>query len=163
MPKPEKNEIEIGGRRFYAAASRSIANDFWIMSEAHRVGLANLHVEPGETPVDFARRVLNQAIEGGAVFTLMGGLLFPADMKPEEWTEKTAAETGAFLRSVVSEKDKEVIRSSVTAMLSNFFSHGLASATTSATSSAAIMEAMAGGGPAALHDLLTRSAPSGEA
>lgn len=149
--KAEDQVLELGDRKFTVLTERSVGNDHWIMAESGRVGLTSLHMEAAETAFEFATRVMKTAIDGGAVFRILGGLLVPEGKTAADWTPKMAEETGDFLQRLAAKPDKEIINGATAGLLKSFFERGLVSATTSATFSQAmetLRRAQEGGGPA---------------
>jgi hypothetical protein len=130
----EQETITFAGRDFYIPTDRSIANDLWIEAEASAAGLADLHVEEGEDAVKFAARILSASVTSGKLLRLLGGLLFPCGVMPEDWSPATADDTARLLARVTDPEEKDAIRSIIAAVLARFFLSGVASATTSASS-----------------------------
>lgn len=125
--------IILGGRAYYIPTDRSISNDLWVEAEANAAGLADLQVEAGEDAAAFAARILNASVTSGKLLRLLGGLLFPRGILPEDWTPATAEETARVLARVTDPDDKDAIRSIIAAVLARFFLSGIASATSSAS------------------------------
>ncbi len=158
--------IELGGRAYAIPTDRSIANDLFIEAEAARAGLGELRMEDGESPDEFARRILRTAMQSGSLLRLLGGLLIPATLDVSDWTEETADVTAKHLASITAPADKDAIRAILAATLARFFLSAVACATISPASSAAaqhVQEPSRGVSSTTAGADLAAIVPSGEA
>lgn len=128
--------ITIGGRDFRAVSNSTIEHDFWVMDQVRGAGLDRIEMREGETQDQFVERIIIDSITTGRAFPLLGGLLMPADMLPEDWTPQIAHDTIEFLRKRTDESDKAKIKAQLVALLFGFFVKGVASPRTSPSYSA---------------------------
>ena len=93
--------------------------------------------QPGETPTQFADRMLNHVLDSGHAMILLGGLLAPAELPEDAWSPTIADEMTTFLQKCTAPSDKQTIFGLLAQALIGFFQNGLASLMTSRTSSPA--------------------------
>lgn len=127
--------ITVGGKRFKPVTNSTIEQDFWTASKVEEAGLANLVMNEGENPEQFALRILGQAMKSKNVFLMLGGLMMPDDKEGHEWSPEIATETADFLRKCTDAEDKNIIRRQVVALLLGFMEAGLTFYATSRKSS----------------------------
>lgn len=139
---PEASEKHVlGGRAFLTMKESTIEQDFHFLALVKRARIDEIMMVPGESPEDFARRLLEAAVESGAILDLLGCLLVPEESAPrdrdpgEAWTRKTGEETARFLGELRAPADKATIRSLVLSLLVSFFESGIVSLWSSTTSS----------------------------
>ena len=83
----------------------------------------------------FAHRLFGEAMSKGVAFQIIGGLVMPADVIDDLWTEAIANETAAFMRTRTDHDDKLVISAMLASLLIGFFVNALVSSASSETSS----------------------------
>ena len=127
--------ITLGGRDFEPMTVTTIEHDFWLMSRIRTAGLDALEKGADESPEEFVARILQQIIDSGSAFDVLGGMLIPAQLRPQQWTPAIADETAKFIRELTDPIDKAKVQSQMIAILIGFFEGGLASLTTSRKSS----------------------------
>lgn len=139
----------IGGRTFYTAGDSTVEQDYTFVSLLSDAGLEELTMDAEESPEGFGGRVLAAALKSGGVLKLLGCLLIPAELVPKRsrfsfgrrpspglgWTPAIGEETAAFLGGLTGAEDKAKIRGLVLTLLVSFFSSGIVSLWTTATSS----------------------------
>lgn len=122
----------------------TIEHDLHFMSLIERAGLSDLAVAEGETPAEFAQRVLKACSKAGAVLELLGCLLIPEDAVPTRephtepgrvWTPELARATRVHLGAATDETDKATVQGAILGLLIHFFESGIVSLGTSPTSS----------------------------
>jgi hypothetical protein len=123
--------ITIAGQKFKPITNSTMRHDIWTQGQLERAGLSRVNLEAGETPEEFAMRVLRQAAMNSDIFLLLGGLIMPADVEPLKWTVEMAHETGEFLGNVTEPLDKAMVQAQINAALTTFFATGLCSLMTS--------------------------------
>lgn len=133
--KNEQQVIKLGGREFAPVSVCTIEHDYWLMSKIRVAGLDQMAKGEGESAEEFVSRMLQEVILSGAAFDLLGGLLLPLPLAPEEWTPKHAVETGEFIKRLSAPVDKATVQSSMVSLLIGFFEQGLSSLTISPNSS----------------------------
>jgi len=135
----KKNEtqevISLGGRRFFRLTKGStVEHDLWLMKRTTASGLIDAKMWSGETPESYAQRLLSMAIEGGVVLEMLGGLLLPEGLLPEEWTPQMGEETARFLGAITDDREKSLVNQLVLSILIDFFAIGLLSSARSRSS-----------------------------
>ena len=131
----------LGGRTFLTIKESTVEQDFLFLALVKRARLDDVVLEPGESPEDFARRLLEAAVESGAILEILACLLVPEEAAQrgrdpgEAWTRETADETARFLGGLKKPEDKDKIRSLVLSLLIPFVESGIVSLRTSMTSS----------------------------
>jgi len=133
----------LGGRTFLAIKESTVEQDFLFLALVKRARLDEVVLEPGESPEDFARRLLEAAVESGAILEILACLLVPEEAAQrgrdpgEAWAREMAEETARFLGGLRKPEDKDKIRSLVLSLLIPFVESGIVSLRTSMTSSRA--------------------------
>jgi hypothetical protein len=131
----------IGGRTFLPLRESTVEQDFRFLALIKRARIDEVVMQPGESPEAFARRLLEVTIESGVILDLLGCLLIPADIAPQDrdpgevWTPVIGQETARFLGQLRDPKDKAEVRGLVLSLLVSFFESGIVSLWTSTTSS----------------------------
>lgn len=131
----------IGGRTFLPLRESTVEQDFRFLSLVGRARIDEVVMQPGESPEAFARRLLEVTIESGVILDLLGCLLIPEDIAPQDrdpgevWTPEVGQETAKFLGQLRDPKDKAEVRGLVLSLLVSFFESGIVSLWTSTTSS----------------------------
>jgi hypothetical protein len=125
----------ISGRQFKAVTDSTLEHDIWTVQQLDRAGLRNLVMEDGETPDEFANRMMTKLMLSGAVFELLGGLLMPAEVKGKDWTPAMAVETGRLFAGATGQ-DKAIVKSQLAGAMEIFLAQGLLSSIRSQRSSA---------------------------
>lgn len=138
---------ELGGRRFLTVQEMTVKQDLAFLALTREAGLDGLTMGAGESPEDFAERILGALVENDAVLKILGLLLVPPAIRsrrlpfqkpgtvPSKWTPEVADETAAFLGSLSTPKDKAQIRALILTLLIHFFGSGIGSLWTTETSS----------------------------
>ena len=132
----------IGGRTFLPLRESTVEQDFRFLALIKRARIDEVVMQPGESPEAFARRLLEVTIESGVILDLLGCLLIPEDIAPQDrdpgevWTPEVGRETAQFLGQLRDPKDKAEVRGLVLSLLVTFFESGIVSLWTSTTSSA---------------------------
>ena len=133
----------LGGRTFLTIKESTVEQDFLFLALVKRARLDEVVLEPGESPEDFARRLLEAAVESGAILEILACLLVPVEAAPrgrdpgEAWTREMSEETARFLGGLRKPDDKDKIRSLVLSLLIPFVESGIVSLRTSMRSSRA--------------------------
>ena len=131
----------IGGRTFLPLRESTVEQDFRFLALIKRARIDEVVMQPGESPEAFARRLLEVTIESGMILDLLGCLLVPEDIAPQDrdpgevWTPVVGQETARFLGQLRDPKDKAEVRGLVLSLLVSFFESGIVSLWTSTTSS----------------------------
>lgn len=131
----------IGGRTFLPLRESTVEQDFRFLALVGRARIDEVVMQPGESPEAFARRLLEVTIESGVILDLLGCLLIPEDIAPQDrdpgevWTPEVGQETARFLGQLRDPKDKAEVRGLVLSLLVSFFESGIVSLWTSTTSS----------------------------
>jgi len=131
----------IGGRTFLPLRESTVEQDFRFLALIKRARIDEVVMQPGESPEAFARRLLEVTIESGMILDLLGCLLVPEDIAPQDrdpgevWTPEVSQETARFLGQLRDPKDKAEVRGLVLSLLVSFFESGIVSLWTSTTSS----------------------------
>ena len=131
----------LGGRTFLTVKESTVEQDFHFLALVKRTRIDEITLEPGEGPEAFARRLLEATVESGAILDLLGCLLVPVEVTPQDrdpgeaWTREMGEETARFLGSLRGAADKATIRSLVLSLLVSFFESGIVSLWTSTMSS----------------------------
>jgi hypothetical protein len=121
----EKNAdgtIEIGGVRYATIKNATFAHDIYVMRIVRQHRFNELTMEQGETAEMFAERVCHVAMANGSALDLIGALLTPADVAPEDWTPEIARKTTLALSRVTSDDDKAKMRAQLGSVLAFFLS-----------------------------------------
>jgi hypothetical protein len=132
----------LGGRTFLPVTESTVEQDFRFLALVKQARIDEITMAQGESPEDFARRLLETTIENGVILDLLGCLLVPEDRAPldrdpgEAWTKQMGDETARFLGSLRNPRDKAEVRGLVLTLLVSFFDSGIVSLWTSKTSSA---------------------------
>jgi len=130
----------IGGRTFLPLRESTVEQDFRFLALVGRARIDEVVMQPGESPEAFARRLLEVTIESGVILDLLGCLLVPEDIAPQDrdpgevWTPVVGQETARFLGQLRDPKDKAEVRGLVLSLLVSFFEGGIVSLWTSTTS-----------------------------
>lgn len=117
----------LGGRAFRSIGESTIQHDYTFMGMVREAGLDRPTLEPGETPQDFAARLLGEILSSGRAFDLLGVLLIPEGMEDTDWTPELGEETAAHLAHLTEPDDKAKVNGLVLSTLIDFFQTGLAS------------------------------------
>ena len=131
----------LGGRAFLTIKESTVEQDFLFLALVKRARLDDVVLEPGESPEDFARRLLEAAVESGGILEILACLLVPEEAAQrgrdpgEAWTREMAEETARFLGGLKKPEDKDKIRGLVLSLLIPFVESGIVSLRTSTTSS----------------------------
>jgi hypothetical protein len=131
----------LGGRTFLPVRESTVEQDFRFLALIKRARVDEVVMHPGESPEAFARRLLETTIESGMILDLLGCLLVPEDIAPQDrdpgevWTSEMGRETAQFLGQLRDPKDKAEVRGLVLSLLVSFFESGIVSLWTSRTSS----------------------------
>ena len=131
----------LGGRTFLPLRESTVEQDFRFLALVGRARISDVVMQPGERPEAFARRLLDVTIESGVILDLLGCLLVPEELAPQDrdagevWTPEVGQETARFLGQLRDPKDKAEVRGLVLSLLVSFFESGIVSLWTSRTSS----------------------------
>jgi len=131
----------IGGRTFLPLRESTVEQDLRFLALVGRARIDEVVMQPRERPETLARRLLEVTIESGVILDLLGCLLVPEDIAPQDrdpgelWTPLVGQETARFLGQLRDSKDKAEVRSLVLSLLVSFFESGIVSLWTSTTSS----------------------------
>ena len=140
--------LSLGGRTFHAvpAGRGPLVQDLELLRHLERAGLDRLALDPGETAPAYAERLLHTLIASPHVLALLGCLITPEGVAPEDWTPKTGQETADFLGRLSDEEDKAEVRRLLVSVLIPFLERASASWLASRSGSeAAAAEAAAAG------------------
>ncbi len=127
----------LGGRTFLPLGESTVEQDFRFLALVGRARIDEVVMQPGERPEAFARRLLEVTIESGVILDLLGCLLVPEELAPQDrdpgevWTRQMGEETARFLGQLRDPKDKAEVRSLVLSLLVSFFESGIVSLWTS--------------------------------
>jgi hypothetical protein len=123
--------VRIGGRDFRVVESSTLDHDRYMVRHKSRLDIDRRAEETGTA---FAQRVFDDALDRGVAFQLLGGLVIPANIRDESWTESLANDTAEFMRSRTAHDDKLTISAMLASLLIGFFADALASSLRSDTS-----------------------------
>jgi len=138
-------KYDLGGRVFLPVNESTVEQDFRFLSLVGQARIGEITMAQGESPEDFARRLLETTIESGVILDLLGCLLIPEDRAPQDrdpgeaWTRQMGNETAQFLGGLRTPKDKAEVRGLVLTLLVSFFDSGIVSLWTSKTSSTGVI------------------------
>jgi|1185.fasta_scaffold41111_2 hypothetical protein len=121
--------LTIGGRQFKLVKDTNLRHDILtqcIFHDLHRHS-SSVQMLEGETPEEFAVRILRKVAQDGEIFLLLGHVLMPAEREGKEWTPQMAEETAEFLGSVVDDGDKLIVHQHIAAVFIGLFTNGLSS------------------------------------
>lgn len=113
------------GKPFVTITEGTAERDDYVSRLEGRAGLRLAKQLPGESPEDFAQRLLFQLIDADVRFEILGGLLVPKGTADEAWTPEMAAETAGFLRGASQVEDKAAINTQTLALLADFIARGI--------------------------------------
>jgi hypothetical protein len=118
----------------------TVEQDYRFLALITRAGIDRMTLRPGESPEEFARRLLEHAITSGVVLELLGCLLIPeaeirSDQPGDSWTSEIAADTAAFIGGLRQPEDKALVNALILSLLISFFERGIVSLQTLTTSS----------------------------
>lgn len=125
----------LGGQAFTVIGESTIEHDYTFFGICQAAGISSPKLEPGETPGDFAVRLLGDILGSGRALDLLGCILIPEGTSSEEWTKELCQETASFLGGLTSAADKKAINNLTLSALIDFFESGLASSIASLRSS----------------------------
>lgn len=140
MIEPDKL-IRLGGREFQPVVDGTIEHDYWLMGLIRRAGIDRCVIEDGESPDEFAIRLMRELVNSGHAFSILSGVMMPADREVCDWTPAMAADTEAFLKRLTAPEDKQTLNACTASLLAGFFVNGLATLRTSPKYSSAAEEA----------------------
>lgn len=126
-------KLSLGGREYTRAGVGTVRQDLFVMHHARHAGISS--IQEGETPEAYAARLLDSLLSSGHALLLLGGLLLPAGMKAEDWTEEVAHATAGHLGGIVDPAEKQAVYAEVASALLDFFANGIGSWVASARSS----------------------------
>lgn len=112
--------------------------DVYVMGLVRAIGLDELPILTGESPQQYAVRLLSHLLQREEVFRLMGGLILPEELEDLAWSRAVGAETAAFLAGLTEPADKAAVTDILIGVLVPFLQSGLVSLTRSAASSSPI-------------------------
>ncbi|HEY6108692.1 MAG TPA: hypothetical protein VIV56_07300 [Gemmatimonadales bacterium] len=125
----------IGGVPYVPVGTSTVEHDVWIMGRVHRAGLDEVLVHAGESPDEWGKRLLFEAMASGEALMLLAGLLVPEKVGAEGWTPEVAEQTAAAFGKLTADSDKEALYGLLLSTLIAFFETGLSSFVTTKTSS----------------------------
>ena len=131
---PPGELIVLAGRSFRPATAYTFANDLYVSRELSASGLAEAFQAMASTPeLDRARaQTVVAAFTSNRLCALLAGILHEDGVK---WTEAGAAANAAFFADLTDPSDKASLLASLVERVAGFFLNGLASSTTSPSSS----------------------------
>jgi len=131
-------KLSLGGREYVEATIGPVRHDLFIMQHTRHAGLSP--IADGETPEAYMQRLLASVLSSGRALLLLGGLLWPAGTKPEQWDEELAYATAGHLGGIIDPEEKAKLYAELSRALLSFFENGLGSWVASAASSVAEAE-----------------------
>ena len=131
----------LAGRKMLVLDEGTVQHDIFLTALLKRSGVGNVVKNPDEDPLDYAHRLIDEALASGLILEILGGLLIPEDLLHGQdpidvWTPQIAQQTTAFLGSLRERADKDQIRGLVLTALVGFIRGGAVSLMSFATSSA---------------------------
>ncbi len=120
-PQPAGTSIVFGGRRFTRLTESTVEHDFRLIALLHDIGLDQPMTMDGESPAEYGQRLLRDLITSNRALEVLGHLLVPEGMSPQEWSVATSKETAAYLGSLVHPDDKQRIYALTLEFLLSFF------------------------------------------
>jgi hypothetical protein len=145
----EPQVYTLGGRRFRALEESTVEHDQWYMRNVRAAGLDVVELREGESPEDFAHRLLGIALDSGRVNLLIAGMIVPTDAPGGRWSPALAAATAEFIGRLSVPEDKRQVYGLLASLLASFFGAGLISSVASQLSSDGQPGAMNQKGPGA--------------
>jgi len=124
----------LGGHTFEVIGESTVEHDLRFMGLVRLAGLDLPSMKEGETPAEFALRLLGEILASGHALSMLGCLLVPEGTASEDWTPDLERETAGFLGRLVQAEDKEKVNRLVISLLVDFFESGLGSSETFLTS-----------------------------
>jgi hypothetical protein len=131
VSEPGDKLIRLGGREFRPVEDGTIEHDYWLMGLIRRAGMDRVVMQEGESPDEFASRIMFELMASEHAFSILGGAMMPADKDVCDWTPAMAADTAAFLKHLTSAEDKQTLNACTASLVADFFVHGLATLMTS--------------------------------
>lgn len=131
----DEGRVTLGGRAFRKIGIATLEHDFRLIGLLREIGLYEPYRLQSESPAEYGTRLLQDLIASGRAFDVLGHLLIPAEVPPENWTPEIARETAGFIGALTRPEDKEEIQALTLGFLLGFFEHGLSSWRLSTTSS----------------------------
>ena len=122
---PEVDVIALGGLRYRAIKNTTLQNDYYVMQQLQRSGIANITPNQGENAEAYAMRLLGAIVENGIPLKLLGGLIIPEEIKDAEWTPAQADTTAALLAQLTDKADKNRVQALIIEVVTDFFKEGL--------------------------------------
>lgn len=126
-------KLSLGGREYVRAGVGTVRQDLFVMHHARHSGISA--IQENETPESYAARLLDSLLSSNHALLLLGGLLLPAGMKAEDWSEDVAYATAGHLGGIVDPAEKQEVYAEVASALLDFFANGIGSWVASARSS----------------------------
>jgi len=123
--------ITLGERTFEVMQEGSVMFDFHVEATLRKHGLDRIEKMPGESPDEFAARLLSTIFVTGQALEIVA--LF---LKTEggAWSPEECTRTAAYLGTLTQRTDKAKIKDLVVQAFIGFFAKGLASAVISRSS-----------------------------
>jgi hypothetical protein len=128
-------QVTLNGKGYNRIKNPSFGHDIFVMSIVRKHSLDRLQMFEGESPEEFADRVVQVALSSGSAMDLIGGLLIPEGITMEDWTEKVGRDTAIELSRLTSPDDKAMLRAELAQTMAFFLLSGIASLRTSRKSS----------------------------
>lgn len=121
----------LGGREFVAIGESTVEHDLRTMGLLRQCGLDQVAIGEGEAVGDYALRLLTGVLANGKTLELLGCLLIPVGVRPEQWTPAIAQETTAYIAQLTDPQDKRKVEALILSVLVDFFELGLSSSSLS--------------------------------
>jgi hypothetical protein len=136
LPVEHGDEVVLGGRTFSVVIEGSIDWDCHMMAALRKAGMMPLpRLLAGETPGEYAMRMLIEMLAGGHLPNLLGIVLVPAETSSTAWTPEVGAATEEYVRKLSAPEDRKKVHNLAVSILLDFFRDGTASEMISLTSS----------------------------
>ena len=126
MEKTGKAEVIIlGGLPYRAIKNTTLQNDYYVMQQLQRSGIANITPDQGETAEAYAMRLMAAIVENGIPLKLLGGLIIPEEISDSGWTPEQAETTASLLAQLTDKADKNRVQALIIEVVKDFFREGL--------------------------------------
>lgn len=120
-----ESKITIDGMNYHPIKTTTLQNDYFVMAQLNKSGIANITPNPGESSQDYAMRLVAALVANGVPLLLLGGLILPEGIPDKDWTPEQAETTAALLGQVTAQQDKDRVQALIISVVSDFFRQGL--------------------------------------
>jgi len=127
--------FSLGGHIFRVIGNSTYEHDTLVRKVMREIGLLDTGMKAGETPDQYARRLMLDLTGSGRMPEIFGLLLIPDGTESERWSSALGEETAAFVGALSDPADKALLDNMAWSFLTDFFERGLGSWRNSTSSS----------------------------